>query len=38
MDNRINPYELHELDRQILKESFKQARKLQSRLALDYQV
>jgi len=38
MDNRINPYELHELDRHILKESFKQARKLQSRLALDYQV
>lgn len=38
MDNRINPYELHELDRHILKEAFKQARKLQSRLALDYQV
>lgn len=38
MDNRINPYELHELDRHILKEAFRQARKLQSRLALDYQV
>jgi CBS domain-containing protein len=38
MDNRINPYELHELDRHILKEAFKQARKLQTRLALDYQV
>jgi CBS domain-containing protein len=38
MDNRINPYELHELDRHILKEAFKQARKLQARLALDYQV
>jgi len=38
MDNRINPDDLHELDRHILKEAFKQARKLQARLALDYQV
>jgi len=36
-DNRIVPGELNELDRQILKESFKQARKLQLRLKLDYQ-
>jgi CBS domain-containing protein len=34
--NRINLHELNELDRRILKESFRQARKLQSRLALDY--
>lgn len=36
--NRINPDELNELDRHILKEAFKQARKLQSRLRLDYQL
>jgi CBS domain-containing protein len=38
MDNRINPDGLNDLDRRILKESFRQARKVQSRLALDYQV
>lgn len=38
MTNRINPYELNELDRLTLKEAFRQARKLQSRLALDYQL
>ena len=38
MDNRINPDRLNDLDRRILKESFRQARKVQSRLALDYQV
>jgi CBS domain-containing protein len=37
-DNLINPDSLNELDRRILKESFRQARKLQSRLKLDYQV
>ena len=37
-DNLINPDDLNELDRRILKESFRQARKLQSRLKLDYQV
>lgn len=37
-DNLINPDELNELDRRILKESFRQARKIQSRLKLDYQV
>lgn len=34
--NRVNPDELHELDRLILKESLKQARNLQQRLARDY--
>ena len=36
--NRIDPDKLNELERQILKESFRLARKLQQRLALDYQV
>ncbi|MBK7562922.1 MAG: hypothetical protein IPI21_00935 [Propionivibrio sp.] len=34
--NRVNPDQLHELDRHILKESLKQARSLQQRLARDY--
>jgi len=38
MDNRINPDDLNDLDRRILKEAFRQARKVQSRMALDYQV
>ncbi len=38
MGNRVNPDELNDLDRRILKESFRQARKVQSRLGLDYQV
>jgi len=36
--NRIDPATLNELDRRILKETFRQARKLQTRLALDYQL
>lgn len=36
--NFIDPYELNTLDRRILKESFREARKLQSRLAMDYQL
>jgi CBS domain-containing protein len=36
--NRIDPDDLHELDRAILKESFRMARRLQRRLALDYQL
>lgn len=36
--NRIDPYELNELDRHILKEAFRQARKLQTRLVLDYRL
>ena len=34
--NRIDPDRLNELDRLILKEAFKQARKLQEKLRLDY--
>lgn len=37
-DNKIRPDELNELDRRILKEAFRQARKLQLRLKLDYQL
>jgi CBS domain-containing protein len=36
--NRIDPDTLNELDRRILKEAFRQARKLQRRIALDYQL
>ena len=36
--NRVDPDRLHELDRLILKESLKQARNLQQRLARDYSV
>lgn len=36
MDNQIDPEALHELDRRILKEAFRQARKLQARLALEF--
>lgn len=38
LDNFINPDALNELDRRILKEAFRQARKLQTRLRLDYQI
>ncbi|MDO8988828.1 MAG: DUF294 nucleotidyltransferase-like domain-containing protein [Sideroxyarcus sp.] len=38
MDNKIDPEKLNELDRRILKEAFRQARKLQSRLALEYRL
>ena len=34
--NRLNPDRLHQLDRQILKEAFRQAQTLQQRLRLDY--
>ena len=36
--NRIDPDKLNELERQILKESFRLARRLQQRLALDYRL
>lgn len=36
LDNRIDPECLNELDRRILKEAFRQARKLQARLALEH--
>ena len=34
--NRVNPDDLHELDRLILKESLKQVQNLQMRLAREY--
>ena len=34
--NRLNPDRLHRLDRQMLKEAFRQARGLQTRLRMDY--
>ncbi len=37
-DNLIRPAELNEIERRILKETFRQARKLQARLRLDYQI
>ncbi|HQU87431.1 MAG TPA: DUF294 nucleotidyltransferase-like domain-containing protein [Denitromonas sp.] len=37
-DNKVDPDTLNELDRRILKEAFRQARKLQLRLKLDYQL
>ncbi len=37
-DNRVDPERLNELDRYILKEAFKQAKKLQSRLQLEYRL
>jgi CBS domain-containing protein len=36
--NRINPGALNSLDRRILKEALRQARKLQNRVSLDYQL
>jgi len=36
LDNKIDPERLNELDRRILKEAFRQARKLQARLAMEY--
>lgn len=38
LDNHVDPDSLNELDRRVLKEAFRQARKLQSRLALDYRL
>jgi len=38
MDNQIDPERLNQLDRRILKEAFRQARKMQSRLAMDFQL
>lgn len=37
-DNYFDPDTLNELDRRILKEAFRQSRKLQSRIALDYSI
>jgi CBS domain-containing protein len=38
LSNRVDPDTLNNLDRRILKEAFRQARKLQTKLGLDYQV
>jgi CBS domain-containing protein len=38
LDNLIDPGQLNELDRRILKEAYRQARKAQAKLALDYQL
>jgi CBS domain-containing protein len=38
LSNHVDPDSLNDLDRRILKEAFRQARKLQSRLAMDYQL
>ncbi|MFU8838503.1 MAG: DUF294 nucleotidyltransferase-like domain-containing protein [Thiohalomonadaceae bacterium] len=38
LSNRIDPDTLNELDRRILKEAFRQGRKLQSKIALEYQL
>lgn len=38
LSNFLDPDELNELERRILKESFRQARKIQTKLALDYQL
>jgi CBS domain-containing protein len=38
MANRVNPDNLNELDRLILKEAFKQAKKLQGRLQMEYRL
>ena len=38
LDNLIDPEQLNELDRRILKEAFRQARKLQAKLALEYRL
>lgn len=38
LSNRLDPDSLNELDRRILKEAFRQGRKLQSKIALEYQL
>jgi len=38
LDNFIDPDELNDLDRRILKEAFRQARKLQTRIRLDHRL
>ena len=38
LDNFLDPTSLNELDRRVLKESFRQARKLQSFVAMEYQL
>jgi CBS domain-containing protein len=38
LSNRLDPDQLNDLERRILKEAFRQARKLQSKLVLEYQL
>ncbi len=38
MNNQINPNQLNDLDRRILKEALRQSRKMQSRLAMEYRL
>ncbi|MGE0080841.1 MAG: DUF294 nucleotidyltransferase-like domain-containing protein [Thiohalomonadaceae bacterium] len=38
LSNHVDPDTLNELDRRILKEAFRQARKLQAKIALEYQL
>ena len=38
LSNKVDPDSLNDLDRRILKEAFRQARKLQTKLGVDYQV
>jgi CBS domain-containing protein len=38
LSNRVSPDGLHDLDRRILKEAFREAKRLQSKLSLDYQL
>ena len=38
LSNRLNPNSLNELDQRILKEAFRQGRKLQNKIALEYQL
>lgn len=38
LDNLIDPEQLNELDRRILKEAFRQARKLQAKIAMEYRL
>lgn len=38
LSNKVDPDQLNDLDRRILKEAFRQARKLQTKLSVDYQV
>jgi CBS domain-containing protein len=38
LSNRVDPSALNDLDRRILKEAFREAKRLQSKIALDYQI
>jgi CBS domain-containing protein len=38
LNNLIDPSQLNDLDRRILKEAFRQARKVQAKLSADYQL